>query len=75
MEDGQCNPRYLTTRSSGANPLDLRDDQVTAASLLRLLNLIAERMISEPKHIDEMYSKLPQSARDEIDRKDGRTSN
>ncbi len=34
--------------------MDLRDDRATAEILFRLLNLIAEKMISEPRHIDQI---------------------
>lgn len=42
--------------------MDLSDDRATAQSLFRLLNLIAEKMISEPKHVNEVYANLPPSA-------------
>lgn len=50
--------------------IDLRDDRATAETLFRLLNLVAEKMISEPKHVDEMYSSLPQSQLDAIHKRD-----
>ncbi len=40
--------------------LDLRDDQDTASKLFRLINIIAERMISHTKHIDAMYESFPE---------------
>jgi hypothetical protein len=52
--------------------IDLRDDRATAESLFGLLNLIAEKMISEPKHVDEVYSALPEEMRKEIERRDGK---
>ncbi|WOF75721.1 DUF4145 domain-containing protein [Parvibaculaceae bacterium PLY_AMNH_Bact1] len=51
--------------------IDLRDDRATAESLFRLLNLIGEKMISEPKHVDEVYDLLPEGARKAIERRDG----
>lgn len=51
--------------------IDLRDDRATAESLFRLLNLIVERMISEPKHVDEIYAALPEEARKAIEKRDG----
>jgi hypothetical protein len=51
--------------------LDLRDDRDTASKLFRLINLIAERMISHPKHVDTMYEELPDSKRAEIEKRDG----
>ena len=50
--------------------MDLRDDRATAESLFGLLNLIAEKMISIPKHIDEVYEKLPNKQRKEIEERD-----
>lgn len=50
--------------------MDLSDDRATAESLFRLLNLIAEKMISEPKHVDEVYALLPPSARAAIEVRD-----
>lgn len=46
------------------------DNKETAEALMRLLNIITERMITEPKTIDEMYSLLPQTARDSIEKRD-----
>lgn len=46
------------------------DDKVTADALMELLNIITDRMISEPKKIEAMYSALPQSALDAIQRRD-----
>lgn len=52
--------------------IDLRDDRDTAESLFRLMNIIVEKMISEPKHIDEMYESLPEGKRRQIEKRDGR---
>ena len=38
--------------------IDLRDDMDTANGLFELINLIAEVMISQPKHVETMYSSL-----------------
>lgn len=50
--------------------IDLKDDRSTAESLFRLLNLIAEKMISEPKHVDDVYDKLPPSVKAQIAARD-----
>ena len=50
--------------------LDLRDDQDTASKLFRSVNIIAEQMISYPKHVDAMYEELPESEKKEIERRD-----
>ncbi|MCR8725928.1 DUF4145 domain-containing protein [Frigidibacter sp. ROC022] len=52
--------------------IDLKDDRATAESLFRLLNLIVEKMISEPKYVDEVYAALPEEARKAIEKGDGK---
>lgn len=52
--------------------IDLKDDRATAESLFRLLNLIVEKMISEPKHVDEVYAALPEEARKAIEKRDAK---
>jgi len=51
--------------------MDLEDDRGTAESLFRLVNLIAEKMISEPKHIEEVYGSLPAPKLAAIQKRDG----
>ncbi len=46
------------------------DDVNTAKMLMRLLNMIVERMITEPKELEEVYSLLPKSTRKAIERRD-----
>lgn len=50
--------------------VDLADNRSTAETLLRLINLIADKMISEPKQVDAIYSMLPTGALDAIERRD-----
>ena len=51
--------------------IDLRDDRATAAVLFTLVNLIVERLISVPKHVDEAYGSLPGSVLQQIAKRDG----
>lgn len=46
------------------------DDKNTAIKLMRLLNIITERMITEPKEIASMYEDLPESAKKSINNRD-----
>lgn len=46
------------------------DDKSTAETLMKLLNIITERLISEPKEIDGIFEALPQSAKDAIEKRD-----
>ncbi|MEQ9040538.1 MAG: DUF4145 domain-containing protein [Silicimonas sp.] len=52
--------------------IDLKDDRATAETLFRLLNLIVEKTISEPKHVDEVYAALPEGDRKAIEKRDGK---
>lgn len=46
------------------------DDTGTATMLMRLLNIIVERMISEPNEIDSLYQGLPESVKESIEKRD-----
>ena len=46
------------------------DDKGTAIMLMRLLNIIVERMISEPKEIGSLYQELPESVKESIEKRD-----
>lgn len=52
--------------------IDLLDDRATAETLFKLLNLIVDRTISEPKHIGEVYASLPEGAIRAIEKRDGK---
>jgi len=51
--------------------IDLRDDRETALRLFQLVNIIADRTISQPKQVDELYEALPEPARKQIEERDG----
>lgn len=46
------------------------DDKGTATMLMRLLNIIVERMITEPNEIDSLYQGLPESIKTSIENRD-----
>lgn len=46
------------------------DDINTAKALFDLTNMIVENMISEPQKIDSLFTHLPQSAKDAIEKRD-----
>lgn len=50
--------------------IDLNDDKDIATELLFLINSIAEQMISQPKNIETLYKKLPESKRKAIEKRD-----
>ena len=53
--------------------LALKDDRDTAIRLFGLVNIIAEQMISNPKHVQELYEKLPERKLEQIERRYGNT--
>lgn len=50
--------------------LDLLDDSETVNKLFCLVNVIAEIMITQPKHIDELYDDLPDKELEKIAKRD-----
>lgn len=46
------------------------DDKATAEMLMKLLNIITERMISEPKEIEGIFEALPESVKQSIEKRD-----
>ncbi len=46
------------------------DNKETAIALMKLVNMITERMITEPKEIDSMFDRLPVSVKDSIEKRD-----
>ena len=50
--------------------IDLRDDSATAESLFELVNIIVDVMISQPKRVSAIYSKLPSTKIKAIEERD-----
>lgn len=63
--------RVIGNEAVHPGSLDLKDDLDTANSLFRLLNVIAEQMISNPKHVEEVYGRIPEEKRNAIEKRDG----
>jgi len=49
----------------------IEDNLETASSLFSLINFIAEKMITETKQLKELYSSLPSSSLQQIEKRDG----
>ena len=63
--------RVIGNNAVHPGQIDLRDDRATAETLFKLLNLIAEKTMSEPKHVEEVYATLPEDALKAIEKRDG----
>ena len=62
--------RVIGNEAVHPGQIDLRDDVETAQVLFKLVNLIAEKMITEPKEVESIYASLPESKRQQIERRD-----
>jgi len=62
--------RVIGNNAVHPGEIDLKDDKETAMSLFELINTIVEVMITQPKKIDELYTKLPSKAREAIEKRD-----
>ena len=64
--------RVIGNNAVHPGQIDLRDDRAVAETLFGLLNVIVEKTISGPKHIDEVYATLPEPDREAIAKRDGK---
>lgn len=62
--------RVIGNNAVHPGQIDLKDDRATAEKLFGLVNLIADIMVTQPKHIDAMFQGLPEGARKAIEKRD-----
>jgi hypothetical protein len=62
--------RVIGNEAVHPGELDLRDDAGTASGLFELVNFIVEDRITRPRHIAEMYSKIPAAKLEGIENRD-----
>jgi hypothetical protein len=53
--------------------MDVRDDAKTVGKLFGLVNLIADAMITQPKHVEEIYQSLPETKKEQIRKRDSKS--
>lgn len=63
--------RVIGNRAAHPGQIDSRDDGETVYTLLSLVNMIAEEVISGPMAADEIYDGLPDGVRKQIASEDG----
>jgi hypothetical protein len=59
--------RVIGNESVHPGSIDLNDDKDTAIRLFDLVNIITEQMITQPKHVEALFEKLPESKRSAIE--------
>lgn len=62
--------RVIGNEAIHPGQMDLKDDQATAVHLFKLVNFIAEKMITEPKTVDELFGKVPEGKKQQISQRD-----
>jgi len=67
--------RVIGNEAVHPGQIDLCDDQATAEQLFKLVNFIAEKMITEPKNIEEIYNKIPDNKKQQINERDKKSTN
>ncbi len=53
--------------------IDVNDNPKIANTLFDLVNIITQVMISDPKKIEDIYKGLPESKKEAIKKRDGRS--
>ncbi|OOZ41658.1 hypothetical protein BOW53_02980 [Solemya pervernicosa gill symbiont] len=62
--------RVIGNEAVHPGEIDLKDDLVTVNKLFKLVNFIANKMITEPREIDEIYNTLPENKIEGINQRD-----
>ncbi len=66
--------RVMGNNAVHPGKINLSDDQDTALSLFKILNLITEELITQPKKVSETYNSLPEESRKAIEKR-GKSDN
>ncbi|MBN8243300.1 DUF4145 domain-containing protein [Nitratireductor aquimarinus] len=64
--------RVIGNNAVHPGELNLKDDRPTAETLFKLLNIIVDKMISEPRQMDAIYDALPKGALEAIEKRDAK---
>ena len=65
--------RVIGNESVHPGQIDMRDNLNTATHLFGLVNMIVDRMISQPKKVKALYDQLPEEKRRAIDARNARS--
>ena len=63
--------RVIGNNSVHPGQMAIEDNPAVVATLFKLVNVIVDILISQPKHLSEAYSDLPENARKAIEKRDG----
>ena len=62
--------RVIGNNAVHPGEMDLNDTPDVAMALFRLVNAIAEQMITHPREVEELYGSLPHEKREAVERRD-----
>ena len=63
--------RVIGNNSVHPGQMAIEDNPAVVATLFKLVNVIVDVLISQPRHLSEAYSDLPENARKAIEKRDG----
>ena len=63
--------RVIGNESVHPGQIDLNDNPAITSKLFELVNIIAAKMITEPKEIDKLFEDLPPGKKEAIQKRDG----
>ncbi|MBI3658971.1 DUF4145 domain-containing protein [Candidatus Acetothermia bacterium] len=64
--------RVIGNNAVHPGEIDLRDNREIALALFDLLNIIIETMITQPKKVEEVFGKIPESTKEAIKKRDNK---
>jgi len=67
--------RVIGNNAVHPGEIDLRDDMPTTIMLFELVNMIVDTMITQPKKVDSLYNRIPQTAKNQIEKRDAKKGN
>jgi len=62
--------RVIGNESVHPGTIDVNDDPAMALALFELVNLVVDSMVTQPKMVEELYGRLPETKREAIERRD-----
>lgn len=63
--------RVIGNNAVHPGEIDLSDDRARVLAVFGLINRIADRMITDPRELSELYGSLPQGVLEAIEKRDG----
>lgn len=66
--------RVIGNEAVHPGQINVDDNKEIASALFKLMNIIVEKMVVEPRQIDEIYNILPKNKIDGINKRDAKNT-